>query len=428
MNITTTINLSFPSTPLLRGTRSMLSATSRMLRIGAGRVVPRAASIASVAPSPSQVFLDQRHNLDNIHARSLSTTRSLYNVTITNPNPPLGKKNASNDIPSRVALVGARGYTGQALIELFDKHPYMDLRHVSSRELAGQELKGYTKRKTYYEDLSAEDCAQLDVDVYILALPNGVCKPYVDAINQVEKDKDKKSVIIDLSADYRFDDSWTYSLPELTKRSKIAQSKRISNPGCYATAAQLSISPLLDLISTSPTIFGISGYSGAGTKKSLNNDVSYLTGGVRPCAISRFLNLVKSAADPYYRFAYGSSARTGNKLSYYRRSFHSSRWFRGIHLTVNIPLSKSMNSRDIRNIYQDRYAGEALVKVVDEVYVKTIQNKHGVEIGGFAVDKTGKRVVICATIDNLNKGASTQCLQNMNLALGYAEFEGIPII
>lgn len=54
-----------------------------------------------------------------------------------------------------------------------------------------------------------------------------------------------------------------------------------------------------------------------------------------------------------------------------------------------------MNSRDIRNIYQDIYADEKLIKVVGEApYVKTIQNKHGVEIGGFAVDKTGKRVVM----------------------------------
>lgn len=71
-----------------------------------------------------------------------------------------------------------------------------------------------------------------------------------------------------------------------------------------------------------------------------------------------------------------------------------------------------MTSRDIRQIYQDRYAGEKLVKIVGEPpLVKAIQNKHGVEIGGFAVDSTGKRVVVCATIDNLLKGAATQLLR-----------------
>jgi N-acetyl-gamma-glutamyl-phosphate reductase/acetylglutamate kinase len=72
-----------------------------------------------------------------------------------------------------------------------------------------------------------------------------------------------------------------------------------------------------------------------------------------------------------------------------------SSWFRGIHHTINVPLNTTTTSRDIRNIFQDRYAGEKLVKVVGEApYVKDIQNKHGVEIGGFAVDDTGRRVVM----------------------------------
>lgn len=87
-----------------------------------------------------------------------------------------------------------------------------------------------------------------------------------------------------------------------------------------------------------------------------------------------------------------------------------------------------MTSRDIRALYQDRYAGETLVKVVGEApLVKAISGKHGLEVGGFGVHSDGKRVVVVATIDNLLKGAATQCLQNMNLALGYAEFQGIPL-
>ena len=87
-----------------------------------------------------------------------------------------------------------------------------------------------------------------------------------------------------------------------------------------------------------------------------------------------------------------------------------------------------MTSRDIRNLYQDRYAGEKLVKVIGEPpLVKNISGRHGVEVGGFAVHSSGRRVVVVATIDNLLKGAATQCLQNMNLALGYDEYEGIPL-
>jgi N-acetyl-gamma-glutamyl-phosphate reductase/acetylglutamate kinase len=71
-----------------------------------------------------------------------------------------------------------------------------------------------------------------------------------------------------------------------------------------------------------------------------------------------------------------------------------------------------MKSRDVRQLFQDRYAGERLIKVIGESpLVKNIASKHGVEVGGFAVHSSGRRVVVNATIDNLLKGAATQCLR-----------------
>ncbi|KAF4977643.1 hypothetical protein FZEAL_5865 [Fusarium zealandicum] len=384
----------------------MLSATSVAMRASVRRAVrPCLASIAATST------LNHSRNLFTKTLATPSHQRCGY-ATTTNPNPPLGKKNASNDVPSRIALIGARGYTGQALIDLLDKHPYMDLCHVSSRELVGQKLEGYNKRNIIYENLSPEDVAQLDkdgkVDCWIMALPNNICKPFVEALDN----NSSRSVIVDLSADHRFDDSWTYGLVETTKRSKISQSTRISCPGCYATGAQLSITPLLEHLGGAPSIFGVSGYSGAGTRPSPNNDVNRLKDNIVPYSLTGHIHEREI------------SRHLGTPVAFMP---HVASWFRGIHLTTNIPLNKAMTSRDIRQIYQDRYAGEKLVKVVGEApLVKSIVGLHGVEIGSFAVDSTGKRVVVCATIDNLNKGASTQCLQNMNLALGYAEFEGIP--
>ncbi|KAJ0158694.1 Protein arg-6, mitochondrial, partial [Colletotrichum tanaceti] len=350
-------------------------------------------------------------------AASLSGKRTFATYTTTNPNPPLGKKNASNDVPSRVALIGARGYTGQALIEMLNAHPSMDLRHVSSRELAGQKLEGYTKRDVTYENLSPDQVTELEkngaIDCWVMALPNGVCKPYIEAINEARKGgADHRSVIVDLSADYRFDSTWTYGLPELTGRSEIYKADKISNPGCYATAAQLGIAPLVEHLGGSPSVFGISGYSGAGTKPSPKNDVNLLKDNLMPYSLTDHIHEREI------------SAKLGTDVAF---SPHVASWFRGIQATIHIPLNKTITSRDIRQIYQDRYAGEKLVKVVGEPpLVKNIMNKHGVEIGGFAVHSSGRRVVVCATIDNLLKGAATQCLQNMNLALGYAEYEGIP--
>jgi N-acetyl-gamma-glutamyl-phosphate reductase/acetylglutamate kinase len=353
-------------------------------------------------------------------------------ATTTNPNPPFGSKNSSNSQPARVALIGARGYTGQALITLLNSHPNMDLRHVSSRELAGQKLKGYEKRDIIYENLSAEDVRRMseknEIDCWVMALPNGVCKPFVDAIEEAKGSNN--SVIVDLSADYRFDGKWTYGLPELVTRSDIAKATRISNPGCYATAAQLGIAPLVPFLGGQPTVFGVSGYSGAGTKPSPKNDVENLKNNIIPYSLTDHIHEREI------------STQLGVEVGFIP---HVAMWFQGIHHTISIPLKDTMSSRDIRQIYQERYAGEKLVKVTGEApSVKTISGKHGVEIGGFGVHSGGKRVVVCATIDNLLKGAATQCLrksrslslilamadlytENMNLSLGFAEYEGIPL-
>ncbi|KAJ3526404.1 hypothetical protein NM208_g11206 [Fusarium decemcellulare] len=117
------------------------------------------------------------------------------------------KKNTSNEGPSRVGLIGARGYTDQTLIDLLNNHPNMDL----------------------CCNLSPKDIVRLDEDV--MTVPNNTCQSFVEALGQ------SSSIIVDLLADYWFDPTgeWTYSLSELVKRSKIARSTRISNPGRYGT-------------------------------------------------------------------------------------------------------------------------------------------------------------------------------------------------
>lgn len=177
-------------------------------------------------------------------------SRLYATVSTTNPNPPYGKKHASNTKPSKVALIGARGYTGKEMIKLINDHDHLDLCSVSSRELAGQKLDGYTRKQLTYDNLTQEDVRRMasnrEIDIWILALPNGVSMPWVQSIDEAGGNE---SLIVDLSADWRFSDQWTYGLPEMVERSKIATASRISNPGCYATAAQLAILPLLPHLS-----------------------------------------------------------------------------------------------------------------------------------------------------------------------------------
>ena len=379
------------------------------MRGGHGQNIPREARAFSTSARP------KKRQASQPKPAPTSTQRRTY--ATTNPNPPLGLKNSEKDYPSRIAVVGARGYTGQALIDLLNRHPNMDLRHVSSRELAGKKLKGYDRKEIIYENLTPDDIRRMaerkEIDCWVMALPNGVCKPYVDAIDESGH---SEAVVIDLSADYRFNPDWTYGLPELVQRNKIASATRISNPGCYATAAQLGIAPLMGHLApgpAQPTVFGVSGYSGAGTKPSPKNDVNNLTDNL----------IAYSLTDHIHEREI--SSQLGTDVAFVP---HVAVWFAGIHHTISLPLAQKMASRDVRQLYQDRYDKEKLVKVSGESpQVKLIAGKHGVEIGGFAVHSSGMRAVVNVTIDNLLKGAATQCLQNMNLALGYAEYEGIPI-
>ena len=86
-----------------------------------------------------------------------------------------------------------------------------------------------------------------------------------------------------------------------------------------------------------------------------------------------------------------------------------------------------MTADAIRQRYRERFAQEPLIRVVEEApWVSRVAHRHHAEVGGFAVAPGGKRVVVVATLDNLLKGAATQAMQNLNLAMGFAELESIP--
>ena len=149
------------------------------------------------------------------HRSSPSGVRSFS--TFVSRVPGSSRSYATTAADKRVALIGARGFTGQALVSLLDVHPNLHLTNVSSRQLAGYTLEGYTKNNIMYENLSPVVVEKMEqdgaVDAWIMALPNGACKPFVDAVDRGAQAKDKPSVVLDLSADYRFEDGWTYGLP-----------------------------------------------------------------------------------------------------------------------------------------------------------------------------------------------------------------------
>jgi len=309
-----------------------------------------------------------------------------------------------------IGIVGARGHTGAELIRLVARHPALELAFVSSRELDGQRVRehvGEFAGELRYENLSHEAVAHKGADVVVLALPNGKAGGIVAAIDAVKPD----TIVVDLSADFRFDERWYYGLPELT-RAGYAGQRRISNPGCYATAMQLAIAPLKAELVAPPACFGVSGYSGAGSTPSDRNDPDKLRDNLIPYALADHVHEREV------------TRQLGVPVEFMP---HVAPHFRGITMTVNLWLRQSTTRDAIKERYADFYAGEPLLRLVDEApWVSAIAGHHHAEIGGFALAPGGKRVVVVATLDNLLKGAATQAMQNINRALGFDEGEGIP--
>ncbi len=309
-----------------------------------------------------------------------------------------------------VGIVGARGHTGAELIRLLAAHPSFELAFVSSRELDGQPVSTHVAEYTgtlRYENIAHEDLGAWRVDACVLALPNGksgACLAGLAAGGD--------PVIVDLSADHRFDDAWYYGLPELTRAGYGGQ-RHIANPGCYASAMQLAIAPMLELVEAPVQCFGVSGYSGAGTTPSDRNDPDKLRDNLMPYALVDHVHEREVAR------------RLGIAIEFMP---HVAPHFRGLTVTANLHLRTPLDLDGVRARYHARYAGEPLVRVVDDApWVSRIAGRHGAEVGGFTLSADGHRLVVVATLDNLLKGAATQALQNLNLAFGLPETAGIPL-
>jgi N-acetyl-gamma-glutamyl-phosphate reductase len=301
----------------------------------------------------------------------------------------------------KVGVVGARGHTGAELMRILGHHPYVEVTVAGSRELAGEPVPSIDGLE--YELIGPDEIADRELDALFLALPDGVGGPWSDAAST-------DTVIVDISADHRFDDDWVYGLPEL-HRGKIAGARRIANPGCYATALQLAIAPFTDWIEGSPTVFGVSGYSGAGTTPSPRNDPENLRDNLIP-----------------YRLTGHNHEREGIRHLGHQIRFmpHVHPAFRGLLVTTHMPLGKPTTADAAFTELDRMYEREPLVEVQEEIpTLRDGTESTGVLIGGTTVSDDGLGLTVVAVEDNLLKGAAVQAVQNLNLALRIPETSGI---
>jgi len=312
-----------------------------------------------------------------------------------------------------INLVGGRGYTGSELLGLIAGHPLIKLGIASSRNETGQTLSSacavWPEDGRTFTQLEPEGVAAYPADAWVLALPNGAASLWVEAILAEFPD----AVILDLSADYRFDSLWTYGLPERF-RDQIRNAKLISNPGCYATGAQLGLLPLIDELRSDPLVFGVSGYSGAGKTPSPRNDPEVLRDNLIPYALSGHMHEQEISHQLHTAVRFMP---------------HVAAFFRGISLTIAFELDHLTSVAELERIFRQAYAGEIGISISAEIpQVSAVQNTASVHIGGFTIDARntaqGSLVVV---LDNLLKGAASQAMQNLNLALGLDEYSGISL-
>jgi N-acetyl-gamma-glutamyl-phosphate reductase/acetylglutamate kinase len=212
---------------------------------------------------------------------------------------------------------------------------------------------------------------------------------------------------------------------ELYGRESLRTARRIANPGCYATSSQLLVAPLLPLLAAPawPTVFGMSGYSGAGTVAGAVTPDGQpttvpkvgpesLAGGVRPYALTDHIH--EREAGVHLSVIAGSTVKLAFVPSV-------APWFSGIVSVLSMPLLEPAGAREIRTRYEDMYAGERLVRVQSAApELKDVARRHGWTVGGFQVHSSGDRVVVVGGLDNLLKGAATQCLQVRSVYLSCA--------
>jgi N-acetyl-gamma-glutamyl-phosphate reductase len=225
------------------------------------------------------------------------------------------------------------------------------------------------------------------------------------------------AVVVDLSGVHRLADpelaerwygtvpgAWSYGLPELFP----PDGPLIANPGCYATAALLALTPLVGAFD-SAIVDAKSGVSGAGRELKASSHAGFVLENVSPYRVGRHQHAPEIAQ------ALGFPVCFVPHLLPVRR---------GLLATC---YAQPHGGGDLRDLLEDAYAESDVVRVLPEGIapeLARVQHTDGAEIGLFEDEATGRAVIVCA-LDNLGKGAAGQALQNANLALGLEETLGL---
>jgi N-acetyl-gamma-glutamyl-phosphate reductase len=339
----------------------------------------------------------------------------------------------------QVGIVGASGYGGVQLVRLLQDHPQVEITYLGGDSSAGKKFADLYPHLAHAVNLMIEpiniDLIADRCQVVFLALPNGL------ACEMVPKLLAKGCRVLDLSADYRFNDldiytQWyniprtdretaamaVYGLPELY-RSKLRNAKIVGCPGCYPTASLLALSPLLKqgLIDADTAIIDAkSGTSGGGRQAKTHLLLAEADNSISAYSVAGHRHT------PEIEQVCGDLASHEVKVQF---TPHLMPMVRGILATVYATIrDPGLVTEDLMTIYKAFYRSSPFVKVLESGVYPQTKWAAGTNLCYIAVEvdvRTG-RVIVMSAIDNLIKGQAGQAIQCLNAMMGWEETLGLP--
>lgn len=330
---------------------------------------------------------------------------------------------------TRIAILGATGYTALELIKILLHHGDAEIVAVTSRQEGQPHIAMIHPSLTGRVDLRLEDLAPAEVaaraECVFSCLPHGASAAVIPYL------LDAGSRVVDFSADYRLDDpevfaQWygqkhadpsrlgkvVYGLPELF-RQQIPPSQLVANPGCYPTVAILALAPLLKAGLVDPKSIIVdskSGVSGAGRTPKLTTHYPECNESISAYNVGRHRHT------PEIEQILGVVAGTAVEVVF---APHLAPMDRGILTTTYSQPTAKLSEEQVLQTIRDFYADEPFVRVVD--HFPGTKDSLGTNFCDVTARVVRNRVLTFSCLDNLIKGAAGAAVQNFNLMYGYAE-------
>lgn len=314
----------------------------------------------------------------------------------------------------RVGILGGAGYTAGELIRLLINHPEADLKFIHSTSNAGAAVTSVHGGLLGETDMRFSADHPLDeIDCLFMCMGHGKSREF-----WAENTRPESLKVIDLAQDYRDEsDGYVYGLPELNAE-RISTATLLANPGCFATALQLSLLPAAKagLLDGDVNVTAVTGSTGAGVKPGSTTHFSWRSDNMsvyKPFTHQHLAEITRSIAS----LQSGFSARRLNFVPV-RGDFA-----RGIFAMTHFACELTQD--EALALWSDFYTGQPFTVVSDApVDLKQAVNTNKALIS-LHVDSERHRILVTTAIDNLLKGASGQAVQNFNLMFGLDQRTGL---